>query len=210
MAAETSKLELPKKLPEILAPHKHHWKAKAHVGREFREIFTAELISVTGGLLAGTILAIYINQILLIPGLLILLPGFLEMRGNISGALAARLGTALDLKRIPPKISGSNFVKQNIWATFAETIVVALSLAAVAYAVTYFIFGAATLKIFLIAIMAALLSNAIESFLTTHATFWLYKKGHDPNNVMGPYVTTTGDIVSVFSLLLAILAVSWI
>jgi mgtE-like transporter len=178
--------------------------------REFKDMFAAEIISMTGGLLAGTLLAIYIDKILLIPGLFILLPGFLEMRGNISGALAARLGTALDLKKIPARLKGSKVVSQNILATFVEVLVVALSLAAVAYAVTYFIFGAATLLIFFIAIIAALISNFIEAFLTTYTTFWLFKKGHDPNDIMGPYVTTTGDIVSVASLLIAVTIVIWI
>jgi len=197
-------------IPPILFSHNHHWKARSMLKREFKDMFAAEIISMTGGLLAGTLLAIYIDKILLIPGLFILLPGFLEMRGNISGALAARLGTALDLKKIPARLKGSKVVSQNILATFVEVLVVALSLAAVAYAVTYFIFGAATLLIFFIAIIAALISNFIEAFLTTYTTFWLFKKGHDPNDIMGPYVTTTGDIVSVASLLIAVTIVIWI
>ena len=197
-------------IPPIFYKHKHHWKARSMLKREFKDMFAAEIISMTGGLLAGTLLAIYIDKILLIPGLFILLPGFLEMRGNISGALAARLGTALDLKKIPAIISKNGDVKQNILATFVEVLVVALSLAAVAYVITYFIFGSATLLIFWIAIIAALISNFIEVALTTYTTFWLFKKGHDPNDIMGPYVTTTGDIVSVASLLLAITIVIWI
>lgn len=196
--------------PPVLKSRKHHWKARAMLNKEFREIFSAEIISMTGGLLAGSILAAYINKILLIPGLLILLPGFLEMRGNISGSLAARLGTALDLRKIPVKIDGSRVVSKNIAATFIEALAVALSLAAVAYAVTYFVFGAATLEIFWIAIIAALLANLIEATLTVYTTFWLFRKGHDPNNIMGPYVTTTGDIVSVISLLVAIGVIAWI
>jgi mgtE-like transporter len=197
-------------IPPIFYKHKHHWKAQSMLNREFKDMFVAEIISMTGGLLAGTLIAIYIDKILLIPGLFILLPGFLEMRGNISGALAARLGTALDLKKIPAIISKNGDVKQNILATFVEVLVVALSLAAVAYVVTYFIFGSATLLIFWIAIIAALISNFIEVALTTYTTFWLFKKGHDPNDIMGPYVTTTGDIVSVASLLIAITLVIWI
>ena len=196
-------------LPPFLAKRRHHWKARSMLEKEFKEIFVAEIISITGGLLAGAILAKYINQLLLIPGLFILLPGFLEMRGNISGALAARFGTALDLKQIPARISG-RFVSDNVIATFIEALIVATSLAAVAYGITYFVFGAATIKIFLVAIIAALMSNFIEAILTTQTTFWLFKKGHDPNNIMGPYVTTTGDIVSVFCLLFAIMVVSWI
>jgi mgtE-like transporter len=193
-----------------LSEHRHHWKARAVLKREYEEIFVAEIISISGGLLAGTLLAFYINQILLIPGLLILLPGFLELRGNVSGALAARLGTALDLKRMKPRLAGNKIVDQNIIASFIEVLVVSLVLAAVAYAVTYFIFGAATPKIFLIAIIAALVSNLIEVVATTFAVFAIYKAGHDPNNIMGPYVTTTGDVISVLSLLFAIVVVSWI
>ncbi len=190
--------------------HKHHWKARAVLKKEYEEIFIAEIISISGGLLAGTLLAFYINQILLIPGLLILLPGFLELRGNVSGALAARLGTALDLKRMRPTLINNKTVNQNILASFIEVTLVALALATVAYVVTYFFFGTATPKIFLIAIIAALTSNLIEVVATTFAVFAIYKAGHDPNNIMGPYVTTTGDIISVLSLLFAIVVASWI
>ncbi|MEM4248039.1 MAG: magnesium transporter, partial [Candidatus Nanoarchaeia archaeon] len=165
---------------------------------------------ISGGLLAGALIAAHIDKILLIPGLFILLPGFLEMRGNVSGALAARFGTALDLKFIPPRIRGNKVVSQNIFATFVEVLIVALSLAAIAYFVTYFLFGNATLEIFAVAVIAALVSNIIEATLTTITTFQLYKMGHDPNNIMGPYVTTTGDIISVFSLLLAVFVIAGI
>ena len=197
-------------LPPFLTERKHHWKARSMLNKEFKEVFVAEIISVTGGLLAGSLIAIYIKQLLLIPGLFILLPGFLEMRGNISGALAARLGTALDLKFIKPRIRGNKVVPQNILATFIETLIVALSLAAVAYAVTYLLFGNATLEIFAVALIAAFISNIIEATLTTITTFWLYRAGHDPNNVMGPYVTTTGDIISILSLLFAVFIISLI
>ena len=44
-------------------------------------------------------------------------------------------------------------------------------------------------------------------FLTIFATFWFYKHKIDPDNVMGPFATTTGDIIGVASLLLAIIIV---
>jgi len=197
-------------VPQFLVKRNHHWKVRSMLDKEFGEMFVAEIISISGGLLAGALLAAYLQQILLIPGLFILLPGFLEMRGNISGALAARIGTALDLHRIPSRPDHNKVVGPNIFATFVEVLVVAMSLAVVAYVVTYIFFGTATLLIFPIAFIAALLSNVIEAPLTAYTTFWLFKKGHDPNNIMGPYVTTTGDIISVVSLLAAIFIVTWI
>jgi cation transporter-like permease len=34
--------------------------------------------------------------------------------------------------------------------------------------------------------------------------FWLFKRGHDPNNVIGPLVTTMGDVVSIVALAVAL------
>ena len=68
--------------------------------KRFEEIFSAQLVSIIGGLIVGTLLAVYKDKILLIPGMFILLPGFLEMRGNISGTLASRLSSGLFLKVI--------------------------------------------------------------------------------------------------------------
>jgi mgtE-like transporter len=186
-----------------MAYRKLHWKAKAIVDKDFREIFSAEIISVTGGVLAGFLLAVILDKILLIPGIFIFLPGFLELRGNISGSLAARLGTALDVGKIKPKYI-QRFTIENFAATFIEVLFVALALAAIAFLLTYFLFGVAVPSLFLIALVASLVSNLVESSLTILTTIWLFKKGHDPNNIMGPYVTTTGDIVGVLSLMLAI------
>ena len=187
---------------------KHHWRAKALLNKEFREIFGAEIIAICFALIAGVLLAFFIDEILLIPGLLILLPGFLEMRSSITGALAARISTALDTKQISPGAGSKNFVLQNLLATIILTLAVAIVLAALAYFITLAFFGVSRPDLFLIAIIAAVLANLIETILSVPLTFWLYKKGHDPNDIMGPYISATGDIVGVFSLLVSILFVS--
>jgi mgtE-like transporter len=174
------------------------------VSKDFREILTAELLSVSGGLVAGTMLSFAVNKIYLIPGLLILLPGFLEMRGNISGSLSARLSAGLLLGVIKPKIRSSKIINGNIIASFVLVVILSLFLGIVAYATSYYFFGVYSLKIILVSIVAGMLSNLVEIPLTVATTFWLFSKGHDPNNVMGPYITTTGDIISIVSLLAAV------
>ncbi len=69
---------------------------------KFKEILFSQIISIIGGLIAGTFLAVHTDQLLLVPGLFILLPGFLEMRGSISGTLSARLSSGLFLGVIKP------------------------------------------------------------------------------------------------------------
>ena len=71
--------------------------------KDFKEIFSSELVSIIIGLFAGTLLVIYTKKILLIPGMFILLPAFLEMRGNLDGSLSSRLSSGLFLGVVKPK-----------------------------------------------------------------------------------------------------------
>ncbi|MEM4240415.1 MAG: magnesium transporter [Candidatus Woesearchaeota archaeon] len=172
--------------------------------REFEEIFISEFISVTGGVLAGFLLAQATNRLEIIPGILILMPGFLEMRGNISGALAARLSTALHLgwlKKHP------RMLRSNIAAASILAITLSAFLGIVAYIGTLLFFKTNYPKIIVVALVAGIISNFIMIPITTKTTLWLFKKGHDPDNIMGPYITTIGDILSVVSLLIGMMVV---
>ncbi len=171
---------------------------------DVRELLGAELISVTGGVLAGTMLAFSINNIALVPGLFILIPGFLEMRGNISGSLSARLSSALFLNKARPRLSNNFVLGENVKASILLAVIVSFSLGSIAY-LAGFLFGINNPMIIAIALLAGMFSNAIEIPLTVMFNFWLFRKGYDPNNIMGPYVTTLGDIVSIFSILIAVL-----
>lgn len=157
--------------------------------------------------MAGFLLAFAIDRIELIPGILIFLPGFLEMRGNISGSMSSRLSSALFLGIIKPKVRKNRVIRGNIIATFFLAIIVSLVLGIIAYFVNLHFFGIVTPEIILIALIAGILANTIQIPLTLFTTFWLFRHGHDPNNIMGPYLTSTGDVISIISLLIAIVIV---
>jgi mgtE-like transporter len=173
----------------------------------FREIFSSQIISIMGGLIAGIIIAIYMDKLLFIPGMLILLPGFLEMRGNISGSFASRLSSGLFLGIIKPDKFKTKIIKGNLLASFLLAVIISLALGLVAFLLTYFIFKVFILEIILLPLIAGIIANAIEIPLTLIVTFYLFKKGHDPNNIMGPFVTSTGDITSVISLIIALVII---
>ncbi|MFH1294799.1 MAG: magnesium transporter [Candidatus Aenigmatarchaeota archaeon] len=86
-------------------------------------------------------------------------------------------------------------------------IFIAFVLGVIAYVFNMFVLGLAVPKIILISVTAAILANAIEIPITFLFTFYLFRKGHDPNNVMGPFVTTTGDLTSIVALLIALVLI---
>ena len=86
--------------------------------KDFKEILGSQVVSIIGGIIAGIFLASFQNKLILIPGILILIPGFLEMRGNISGSMAARLTSGIFLGLIKPKRMKAEVVKGNILASF--------------------------------------------------------------------------------------------
>ena len=176
--------------------------------KDFKEISAGELISITGGLMAGMILAHIKEELILIPGLLILIPGFLEMKGNIDGSLSSRLSSALHMGNLLPKIQNSAFLRQNIYATTLLSLIVSIILGVMALLVTYIYYRVIYIKILYISIAAVVLSNLILNPITIVTCFWLFKHGHDPDNIMGPYVTTVGDVISLISLFIVVAVIA--
>ena len=172
--------------------------------RDFYEIFVSEFISITGGLIAGLILLNVRNSLEFVPALLVLLPGFLELHGNLFGSLAARLSVALHLRKMKPKLNHGRIFSSNIIATIFLAIVVSAVLGLAAYFLTKIIFGVSAINIIFIALIAMFFSLIVEIPLTIFTTFWLFKKGLEPDDIMGPYVTTVADIISVVTILLAV------
>ncbi|MFO8016304.1 MAG: magnesium transporter [Candidatus Woesearchaeota archaeon] len=177
---------------------------------DFREISAGQLLSITGGILAGVLLAYLKEDLLVIPGLLILIPGFLEMRGSISGSLSSRLSSALHMGHIKPRIrgSGSAFLMQNVLAAFSLVLLISLVLGLVSLLATYIYFDVIYFRIVAIALAGGIISNIVMIPSTVSMGFLLFRKGYDPDNMMGPYVTTTGDLISMLSLFIAVMVIA--
>ena len=177
------------------------------IDRNFKEIFFSQIVSIIGGLIAGTFLALYVDKLLLLPGMLILLPGFLEMRGNVSGTFASRLSSGLFLGVIKPNKIKTKLIKGNLLASFILVIFVSFILGIIAFLFNYFIFNIFTLKIIFLPIIASIIANSVEIPLALFATFYLFKKGHDTNNIIRPFITSTGDITSILALLITLVII---
>ena len=171
--------------------------------KDFYEMLSSELVATTGGIISGTLLAVFTDRLFLLPGLFILLPGFLQLKGAIAGTLAARLGTELHLKKIKPG-KKSRLITENKVASFILMFFASLILGVTAYFLTFLLFKENHPTLMLLPQVAAIISSIILFPLTTRLTIWLYKNHHNPDNVMGPYVTSLGDIESIIALLIAV------
>src|SRR4030088_1630172 len=95
----------------------------------------ALLVSSGGDLLAGLTLGAITHTLQALPGLLVLVPAAIGMRGNIFGALGSRLGTAIHTGEFRLSRRAETLVGQNILASLTLTLSVSAALAVLAKAV---------------------------------------------------------------------------
>src|SRR5499427_10056535 len=84
--------------------------------------FVALLASSGGDLLAGLTLGAITGTLESLPGLLVLVPAAIGMRGNIFGALGSRLGTSIHAGTFRLSRRKDTVVGQNILASTALTL----------------------------------------------------------------------------------------
>ena len=108
-----------------------------------KEGLIALLICAIGDLCAGVILGRMTFFLETFPGLLVIVPGAIGMRGNIFGSFASRLSTNLHIGLISPQFEFSKDLNHNIFSSFVLTLVLSIFLGIVgkiflhAYAFTF-------------------------------------------------------------------------
>ncbi len=179
-----------------------------YFNRIMRESVPILFLLLLGELMAGVILSHGELRLSMVPGLLILLPAILSLRGNISSALGSRFGSYLHMGIVEPKINSSTLrqpvVKENIYASMTLNFIMSFFLGLFAYlvAVLMGITGASVLVLTFVAVLAGFLSGFFLVFLTVFLAIFTSSKGMDPDNVLTPTVATVGDVFTVLFLFL--------
>ena len=168
-----------------------------------------------GGVAAGVILNGITLDLRLIPGIIILLPAILGMRGNISGALGSRIASALHLGLINPELKWNKTLSRNIKASLILNTLMSVLSGFLAYTAYTFIISpggspASLPQLVLISFFSGSLAGVIISLLTVSLALLTYSKGYDPDNILAPSLATIGDIITVLCLLFSIKVVSFI
>ena len=173
----------------------------------YREALPALATSAVGGLLAGVVLGDMRGEFRAVPGLLVLVPALLATRGNVYGSLGARLATGLHQGLVRPRVRGA---EPRLYRAIAAAIfdgLLASSFATVTAVAALTALGDARAPLptlLAIAVLSALLSGIALSTTVVLVVFAGFRRGHNPDPLVGPIVTTAGDIFGVAFLLLAV------
>lgn len=170
-----------------------------------RQAFYALLIASGGSLLAGVTLGSIQDTLKELPGLLVLVPAAIGMRGNIFGALGSRLGTAIHTGTFTLSPRRSTVVGQNVMSALALTLVVSLALAALAKAITvaFDLVSISMLDFVIISMVGGVISSVVVLAITVGVAAASARAGWDLDSVAAPLITAAGDIVTLPSLFLA-------
>lgn len=173
----------------------------------YREGIPALVASAGGGLLAGVVLGGMTDELRTVPGLLVLIPALLATRGNVYGSLGARLATALHQGLIDPRFrTGDERLRAAIAAAIANGLL-ASSIAAVLAFLALVVLARPTAPpttLLGVALISGFLSGIVLSATVVTVGIVGYRNGYNPDTLVGPVVTTAGDVFGLAFLLLAV------
>ncbi len=157
------------------------------------------IITSVGELFAGSILGKMHTRLDIIPGLIILVPAIMGLRGNIGTALGSRISASLHLGLVSGKFSFNKFNLSNISAGFVLSLTVSIIIGLCARFACH-IFGLPSIplvNLLLIAILASAMASLMLIPFTVTLTYFAFNRRLDPDNIVAPIIGMVGDVITV-------------
>jgi mgtE-like transporter len=152
-----------------------------------------------GAIVAGSTLGVMKDLFLEIPGLIVVIPAIIALRGNISTAFGSRLGSAYHLGIIDADNLWNEELKQNIIGSLMLSFLVSIIIGILAYATSILMkVYPNPVKLISIVLIAGIISGVILTLLTIIIIYLVFKRGYDPDNITGPALATFGDMITMF------------
>ncbi len=167
--------------------------------RYLKESVPVLLLCGFGLMVAGMLFGLMVETLEDHPGILVLIPAIIGMRGNISTALGARLGSASHLGLISTENIMNRDSMVNIKASLALSVLMGLLAGVVAH-ISLVALGrdsSGLLVLVSISVLAGFLSGLALAAITLGIMVLAFRKGYDPDNITGPLLSTVGDIITL-------------
>jgi mgtE-like transporter len=168
--------------------------------------FVAHLLATATGLVAGLILGSITGTLEQLPGLLVLVPAAVGLRGNVFGALGSRMGTLVAIGEFRLSRRRDTDVGQNLLASVALSLGLSFLLALIAKGVAeaFSVQDVISVADFtVISVVGAFIPTAVVMMITLGIAALGVRREWDVDNVSVPVVTAAGDIITLPSLFLA-------
>ena len=181
------------------AKARHNLASLKTVSKIVKQSFFALVICAAADIFAGFSIAKMSHLLSLYPGLIILIPSSINLRGNIFGSFGARLGTSFHTGEISPPLERSEALRQQAGGVAVQTLFMPVILAFVVKGFGLAV-GLVTMSIrdlVLIAVISSLLSGVILLSFTLVMIDQSFKKVWDPDNISVPLITAAGDLITI-------------
>jgi mgtE-like transporter len=179
-----------------------YWRAEQ---RTLRQGLVALALSTLAGFVAGLTLAHITGTLEELPGLIVLIPAAVGMKGTIFGAIGARLGTANVTGLLEPTLRRGSVLQRNVYVAVVTTFSSALWLAVLSVLASA-AFGEPSISLWRLAtvsIVGGALGSALILMITLTLSVLSSRRGWDLDSVSTPMVTALGDMTTLPSLFLA-------
>jgi mgtE-like transporter len=184
-----------------------YWRSER---RTLRQATAALALSTCAGFVAGVVLGSITGTLERLPGLLVLIPASVGMRGTIFGAMGARFGTGVAAGIFEPTFQRGSLLARNAVVGILSALMTSFYLAAVAKLVAT-AFGNEDVISFwdlvTISVLGGLLASIVALLFTVGIAVLSFRRGWDLDAVSTPMVTAIGDMVTLPCLFLASLLV---
>jgi len=175
-------------------------------GDAARQSLAALLLNSVTSLVAGAALGAITGTLEALPGLLVMVPAAIGLRGNIAGSLGNRISTSIHTGTYRPSLKPDSVVGVNLLASISLTFVLSLGLAVVARvaAAAFDVQGAiGVLDMAVVSVAGGLLASVIVIGATILLTSVGVRRGWDLDALVAPTTATLGDVVTIPALWLA-------
>ncbi len=165
----------------------------------------ALLIAATADLGAGVVLSGSFSRIESLPGLLLLIPAAIALRGSTFGAFGARLGTALVVGTYEPELRPGSWLWRHVEAVGILTLVTSTEAALLARAMAALLGQPAMplVDLIVISVVGGVAASVVLLFVTLFLARMSSLRGWSMDDVAAPAITATGDLLTVPAILLA-------
>jgi mgtE-like transporter len=147
-----------------------------------------------------------LESFLVFPGLLVLVPPFLEDTGALGGILSSRISSKLHLGVIEPHNVPQRPARGDFTLTFLYGVPV-FTLVAVSSDVAATVAGLATpgvVRMIAISLVGGFLATVAAVGIAYYGAIASFRLGLDPDNHGIPLITSSMDLIGAFALILAI------